>query len=504
MSHSMDFLRQQAKKLRRLAEAGDTDALARIGRFVAESQAHLKHADYLHVIANENGHASWPKLKFAYEQSAMDHTQKVARLEEALYHGQTWMSDALLSGSPDLAHANMGIACALYDVDAVRRRLAEDPEAAKRAVHGRTPMLHLAFSKDFRRQGETTAMLTIAELLKAHGGNVDDTYPFEGDDASQLSALYGALGHAGNMVLARWLLENGANPDDNESLYHATELGHLDGLRLMLTYGATIDGTNALARMLDFNNPEGARLLLEAGADPNEGARPHPSGEPSYALCALHHAARRQCSGEIAQTLLDHGAKGRNLQDGHSAYALAKMYGNDAFAHVLEQAGQATELDMNEAIIARAAKEPAQATLDMAKLSDEQKRMLCRILAFDTPLPHLKRLIAAGLDADTPEEMGMPALHIAGWEGHADALAYLLTLSPDLAHKNKYGGDLMGTILHGASHCAAAPARDHARCAALALEAGLPLHRADIDHCAEPDLREWLSQWASEHPDRLV
>lgn len=504
MIHSIEFLRLQAKKLRQLVEAGDASALERVGKYVDTSGPALKHADFLHVIANEHGFGSWPKLKFATQQSTMDRAQKAERLERALYNGQTWVADMLLESMPELAHANIGIECALYDVDAVRKRLTADPDAALRAANGRTPILHLAFSKHFHGQDDTAPMIRVAELLKAHGANIDDTYAFPDDEASRLSALYGALGHADNMVLARWLLENGANPDDNESLYHATELGHLEGLRLMLEHGARIDGTNALARMLDFNDPEGVRLLLEAGADPNEGARAHPSGEPGYALCALHHAARRRCSGQIAQLLLDHGAEGRTLQFGHSAYALARMYGNADFARALERAGQATALGPNEAIIARAATQQVEEKVDAAALGDEQRRMLCRILAFDAPLAHLKRLVGVGLDPDAVEEMGMPAIHVAGWEGHADAVEFLLGLAPDLTLKNSYGGDLMGTILHGADNCPAASRREHARCAALVLEAGAPLHRYDIDHCAAPDLRDWLANWADEHPDRVV
>lgn len=503
MKHSLDYLRRQAKRLSTQVADGDASAVARAAAFV-DMTGPLRHADYLHVIARETGYESWPKLKFAYEQAQMDLAQKADRLIVALHAGQDWVVQALLAEQPDLAHANIGIECALYDVRAVRARLAADPGAALAPVARRSPILHLAFSQHHRGQADPSAMIELAELLLAHGADLDDSFTPDGPGGSPLSALYGALGHARNMVLARWLLEHGANPDDNESLYHATELGHLDGLRLMLEFGATIPGTNALARMLDFNDPEGARLLLEAGADPNEGVRPHPSGQPSYALCALHHAARRRCSGAVAQILLDHGAEGRNLQFGHSAYALARMYGNAEIARVLEQAGQATDLTRSEAILARAAEGPGTERVSPDDLSPEQSRMLCRVLGFDDPLPHVKRLIEAGLDPNVTEEMGMPAIHIAGWEGQAQAVAHLLTLSPDLSHRNAYGGDLMGTILHGAGNCPAAPRRDHVTCAALALGGGMPLHRYDIDHCGHAELRDWLTDWAQQHPDRVV
>ncbi|MBO9398986.1 ankyrin repeat domain-containing protein [Shimia sp. R9_2] len=504
MTHTVDHLRQQAKKLRHRFEMGDPEALQRVGRFIKPQEAPLKHADYLHVIANESGFDSWPKLKFAREQAAMDFAQKAARLEQALYHGQFWVIDALLSESPDLGHANLGLACALYDLESVRQHLSKDPEAAVRRINGRTPLLHLTFSKAFKRQNKAAEMLGIAEMLKDHGADLNDCYAYGGDNSSSLSALYGALGHADNIVLARWLLENGASPDDNESLYHATELGHLEGLRLMLAHGATIAGTNALARMLDFDNIEGVQLLLEAGADPNEGAQPHPSGEPSYAISALHHAARRRSSPEIARLLLRHGAEGRTLQFGHSAYALAMMYGNNAFAHVLAEAGQSTDMSASEALIAGAATEGSQGKVDAITLTNEQRRMLCRIVGFDDPLSHVMRLVGIGLDPNVREEMGMPAIQVAGWEGQAAVVEYLLTLSPDLTLKNNYGGDLLGTIMHGAGHCPKAPVRDHILCAELALEAGVPLHRGDIEHCADAEMRAWLQQWASAHADRVI
>ena len=52
-------------------------------------------------------------------------------------------------------------------------------------------------------------MLAVAEALLAAGADVNDSYPYQGEDHAPLSALYGAIGHAGNMVLAEWLLAMG-------------------------------------------------------------------------------------------------------------------------------------------------------------------------------------------------------------------------------------------------------------------------------------------------------
>jgi ankyrin repeat protein len=99
---------------------------------------------------------------------------------------------------------------------------------------------------------------------------VNDGYPSETGSPHMLSTLYGAIGHANNMTLGQWLLDHGADPNDNESLCHATELGHLDGLRMLLAAGADPKGTNALLRALDFNNRDMVALLLENGADADE------------------------------------------------------------------------------------------------------------------------------------------------------------------------------------------------------------------------------------------
>ncbi len=56
--------------------------------------------------------------------------------------------------------------------------------------------------------------------------------------------------------------------------------------------------------MLDFDNLEGAQLLIDYGADPNEFAPDHPSGEPIPTISALHQAARRGRDGRFAELLL--------------------------------------------------------------------------------------------------------------------------------------------------------------------------------------------------------
>ena len=118
------------------------------------------------------------------------------------------------------------------------------------------------------------------------------------------------------------LHQHGANPNDDESLYHATELGHTEGLKLLMQHGVSTRGTNALPRALDFGDVEAVRLLLEYGADPNETVAGHPSGQAVDSIPALHQAARRFCSAEIGALLLDYGADSGIMWEGHTGEVL--------------------------------------------------------------------------------------------------------------------------------------------------------------------------------------
>jgi ankyrin repeat protein len=497
MPSDLQSFRKSAKALKKAFAAGDPSAIRRL-RAVVPGDREPKHADILHVIARESGHESWPKLKFAVEAAAMSRGQRADRLHDALYHGRRWVAEKLLAAEPDLASGRLDLQVATYDLAALRRALAATPSAATTPINGRTPLVHLAFSKYIDMAPEKRAdMLAIAELLLAHGADVDDGYPPEPGSKHKLSALYGALGHADNMPLAEWLLVHGASPDDDESLYHATELGHHDGLKLLIRHGVSTRRTNALARALDFDDAEAARLLLEHGADPNEAIDHHPSGEPIDAFTALHQGARRWCSAEIAELILDHGGNPRAVWKGHTPYATARIYGNDGFAEALAARGFATPLSPNEAILAECAtgRVPA-GRLDTAALHAEDRRLLTRIVWGPERLAHLKALVAAGLDSDHPDEMGLTPLHLGGWEGLSDRVAYLVTLGPDLTHRNRYGGDALSAVLHGAEFNPKADERDHVGCARLLLEAGAKLTPDMIEHCGNEEMALFLEGWS--------
>ncbi|MFY0634583.1 MAG: ankyrin repeat domain-containing protein [Vannielia sp.] len=506
MTSEIDRYRRAAKRLKKAHASGEVEALARAAAHLPpERRAPLRHVDALHVLAREEGAESWPRLKLRTELKAASPEQRLRRLREALENGFHWAVREVLAVAPDLARADLGVAAALYDVEALEAAIAVDPGAATAEIEGAPPLCHLAFSRWIHGDGTEQDMLRLAKLLLAHGADVNAGKPEPGGSGHMLSPLYGAIGHGNNMALGRWLLDHGANPDDGESLYHACELGHCEGLRMLLEAGADPAGTNALLRALDFDDLNAVQMLLEAGADPDEGVADHPSGQPAMKATALHQAARRMRSGETAQLLIAAGASLTAQWDGRSPYATARIFGNAEVARVIADAGGETVLAGQDARLAAAAEgRVPDGRIVPEDLSDETRDMLRGIIHLPGALPRVKALVAAGMEWDRPDGMGVPPVQIAGWEGLSDIMAFLLALGPDLGHLNNYGGDLLGTTLHGAANAPDRESRDHLGCVRLALEAGLPLYRGYLVFTGSEEIAGVLADYAEAHPERVV
>ena len=465
-------------------------------------------SDALDTTAREHGHRDWMEVNFADLAMKRGRNWRAKRLKTALYFGQDWVVRDLLALEPDLRHDDFGLEVALYDETSVRQRLAEDPGCAVESIGPRRPILHLAFSRRIQDHPELEPeMLAIAAMLVEHGASVNDSYPFQQDSPHRLSALYGAIGHAGNIALGRWLLEHGADPDDNESLYHSTEIPGSDATRLLLQHGARIDGTNALLRALDFNDHETVGLLLEYGANATaQVSEEHPSGEPSMMIPALHQAARRMADAEMARLLIEAGADVNLTHDGHTPYAIARIYGNGPVAEEIEKGGGNTQLDGGQLKLAQLAGGQAERDQDYpyAFIAGNNMDLLTNLIQFPDKLDHVKRLVEFGFDHNATDKMDLTPLHIAGWEGLPETMAWLLEFKPDLDHINGYGGDLLSTIIHGSENCPNRESRDHIACARLALEAGVALGTDTMAFAGEWKMAEFLVRWSSDHPDQVV
>ncbi len=461
----------------------------------------------LDTAACEAGYSGWPDVHFIHEDQCMERDEKVQRLKTALFYGQHWVTRRLLQADPDLGNHDLALELALYDVESVRRRLAQDPGCATRSLGERRPILHLAFSQHIHAAPEREeAMLAIADELVRHGADVNDGWPAEPGSPHMLSALYGASGHSDNLALTRWLLDHGADPNDQESLYHSTELDHCATTRLLIESGAQIDGTNALLRAIDFNDHETVLLFLENGASVGAVFTEHPSGQPVPAVPALHHAARRMADARMAGILIEAGAGLNQRHHGHLPYAFARIYGNHGVARTIEEYGGPTRLTKSEqALVALAdGSQVARQTFSDVELSEAATCILTDIAAFPDKLNHAKRLVEFGFDHDSCDDMQLTSLHVAGWEGLTETVDWLLSRGARLDHVNGFGGDLLSTIIHGSENCPNRLQRDHAGCARLALEAGLRIGANTISYAGNQEMAEFLVRWTCDHPEQLV
>ena len=85
------------------------------------------------------------------------------------------------------------------------------------------------------------------------------------------SAIYGAAGVAHHEGVTRLLLEYGADPNDEETAYHAVENYDLGAVKALLESGKlnSTSMSTLLLRKADWHDTEGIRLVLAHGADPN-------------------------------------------------------------------------------------------------------------------------------------------------------------------------------------------------------------------------------------------
>ena len=136
---------------------------------------------------------------------------------------------------------------------------------------------------------------TRALIRTAASGAKDEYHDFE-------TALYGAAGVAHHAELTRLLLERGADPNDNETFYHAPETYDNDALKALVESGKMRPDLLAgmLLRKADIHDYDGMKYLLEHGADPNL--------MTMWGYTALHQAIRRDNALRNIELMLDHGA----------------------------------------------------------------------------------------------------------------------------------------------------------------------------------------------------
>jgi ankyrin repeat protein len=437
-------LRKQAKDLVRAAREGEPAALERLGgREVQLARAQL-------VIARENGYASWPKLVAAAEAGA-------EAFVLAATGGRGARARAYLDARPDLLADPWARLAAGQGWDGDVNRPG--------GPRNWPPLMYVAHS-------ELAGAAAVSDLL-ARGA---DPNAMARNEYGPIGALYGAAGVVHDPEKTRVLLEAGADPDDNESLYHSTEVPDTACLRLLLDHGAETRGTNALAHALDYEPLEPVRMLLDHGADPNEGA-------------LIAHAVRRGRGPEAVRLLAERGGD-VNRPGGESwrgevplrtPYQHAVLRSRDDVAEVLRELGADTTVAPEDLAVAAVARGEA-ARLPSAFDVDQQEVLI--LAALRGQLDAVVDAVGVGFSGVVGGSPEGTLLHHAGWVGSPELVRTLLDRGADPR-------GVLGWAAHGSGYHEL-PGRDYVAVAELLVAAG-DMPTAEHAEAADGPLHEWLT-----------
>jgi len=230
---------------------------------------------------------------------------RTAFIKAAIWHGSLEQAEAILATHPEIASSDIHTAALLGDDAAVRRFLASDAgnATAKSLPYGGDALVYLCLSRYLRLDPARSAgFLRAATALLDAGADPNTGFWTEDEHPEFETALYGAAGVAHHPEMTRLLLERGADPNDEETPYHAPETRDNAALKILVESGKLNDDSLAtmLLRKAAWHDYEGIKFLLEHGADPNRMTRWHHT--------ALHQALRRDNDLKHIELLLEHRA----------------------------------------------------------------------------------------------------------------------------------------------------------------------------------------------------
>ena len=472
---SLEQYKKQAKELLHAVNAHNVDAVDTVRRWhphfrnsTDDQISSVALADAQLVLARAYGFPSWPKF------AAHLHTLEALRaLEEpntpadirdpvSLFlefasvprhgsHASGTLREAELVRTryPHVETANIYTAAVLADEKRVRAYLEENPALATAlgGPHGWDALTYLCFSRYLRLDASRSeAFVATARVLLEAGASANTGWMEMTDDDPPRpfleSVLYAAAGLAHHPGLTRLLLEYGADPNDNETCYHAPETYDNTVIQILIESGRCNERSLAwlAGRKADWHDEKGLLLALNGGANPNFMTH--------WKYSPFQHSIRRDNGLIMIQMLLDHGADPylRNAQDERNAFQMAAYHGRGDILAELEQRGFAPnydgrtpELDALVAACARADRPQVQALIAQhPQLRPQLLKLGGALLAHFSGAANLEGvriLIDLGVPVDTLWPEGDPyfevarnstALHVAAWRAHHDIVRELI------------------------------------------------------------------------------
>jgi len=477
-SPNLDHLRDEAKTLRKRCASGDRAAIEFIAFHRGPTTPTVKLADVQFALARSYGFKSWPRLKAFVDAQSLTPAQHGELLLKTLFTDNHSLLEELYERRSDLPASDFFLAAALANVNVVESMLASDPAWASRSGGPmQTQAITYAAYARFGRFDETFAARQqhIAKLLLTHGADPNSSVREDGRGKGNgcLPTLYACCRWPGNPALAEILLQAGAETDDGESLYHASELADTRCLELLFAAGVPKAAQEyCIVRALDDENPRAVATYMKYGTDPNH----------------LDWALFRGRSVAVISVLVDHGADLNAVCKPHwllkrieglTPVQIAERSGaTEAVTYLLTKGAtdNRTPKDRLLGACARESEGEMRAIMaahpDVIETLNERDQSNVATFARSGRLEAVRLMLDAGFDIEArSDDLDATGLLYAATTGDAAMVDLLVRRGARLDVKHKYDGTPLDTAIYSAAYSRTEHGR-YAETAQRLIEAG--------------------------------
>ena len=270
----------------------------------------------------------------------MNEERRIAFIKAATWRGSLEEAEQMLAAHPEIATSDIHTAAITGNVDLVRGWLAENAAYATAVSepYGVNALTYLCLSRYLRLNKEKEDdFIAAATALLDSGADPNAGFMTNGPYPEFETPLYGAAGVAHHATLTKLLLDRGAEPNDEEAVYHSPETYENEAMQLLVETGKLTRENLAmmLIRKIDWHDERGLEYLLGHGADAN--------GERKRGWHALHHALKRANGLLFFEQLLNAGADPHLSSNGFTAITMAGCEGRGDVLSLFAQRGVGIE-----------------------------------------------------------------------------------------------------------------------------------------------------------------